>query len=152
MPRLLRIEYETTHFLELKRTGNISTTIAKLKLRMKANAGPAKLVSKIKCQYNICPFLGVDQLLTKAVMKHTHKLFEEIKVMFKDLPSRIESNMYPEFRRRKKRRFHPMIVEEIMHISKNSKVGIMAGLSMIRDMMPWLYDVGIETLRILDSN
>jgi len=34
MPRLLRVEYENTYFLELKRTGNIST-IAKFKLRMK---------------------------------------------------------------------------------------------------------------------
>ncbi len=80
------------------------------------------------------------------------KLFEEIKVMFKDLPSRIEGNMHPEFRSRKKRRFHPMMMEEMMHMSKNSKVGILVGLSMLRDGMPWLYDMGIETLRVIDSN
>ncbi len=80
------------------------------------------------------------------------KLFEEIKVMFKDLPSRIEGNMHPEFRNRKKRRFHPMMVEEMMHMSKNNKVGILVGLGMLRDVMPWMYDVGIETLRKIDSN
>ena len=80
------------------------------------------------------------------------KLFEEIKVMFKDLPSRIEGNIHPEFRSRKKRRFHPMMMEEIMHMSKNSKVGILVGLGMLRDAMPWLYDVGIETIRKIDSN
>lgn len=79
------------------------------------------------------------------------KLFEEIKVMFKDLPSRIEGNMHPEFRSKKRRRFHPMMMEEMMHMSKNSKVGILVGLGILRDAMPWLYDVGIETLRKIDS-
>lgn len=79
------------------------------------------------------------------------KLFEEIKVMFKDLPSRIEGNMHPDFRNKKRRRFHPMMMEEMMHMSKNSKVGILVGLGMLRDAMPWLYDVGIETLRKIDS-
>jgi len=80
------------------------------------------------------------------------KLFEEIKVMFKDLPSRIEGNMHPKFRRMEKHRFHPMMIEEMMHMSKNSKVGILVGLGMLRDIMPWLYDVGMETLRSVDSN
>lgn len=79
------------------------------------------------------------------------KLFEEIKVMFKDLPSRIEGNIHPEFRSKKKRRFHPMMMEEMMHMSKNNKVGILVGLGMLRDTMPWIYDVGIETLRKIDS-
>jgi len=79
-------------------------------------------------------------------------LFEEIKLMFKDLPSRIEGNMHPEFRSRKKRRFHPIMVEEIIHMSKNNKGGILVGLGMLRDVMPWMYDVGIETLRKIDSN
>ena len=80
------------------------------------------------------------------------KLFEEIKVMFKDLPSRIEGNMYPEARNHKRRHFHPMMIKEMMHMSKNNKVGILVGLSMPREGMPWLYDVGIETLRKADSN
>ncbi len=79
------------------------------------------------------------------------KLFEEIKVMFKDLPSRIEGNMHPEFRSKKRRRFHPMMMEEMMHMSKNSRAGILVGLGMLRDAMPWIYDVGIETLRKIDS-
>ncbi len=80
------------------------------------------------------------------------KLFEEIKVMFKDLPSRIESNMNPEFRSQKKRRFHPRIVEDILHMSKNNKLGILVSLNIIREIVPWVYDTGIETLRIIDSN
>ena len=80
------------------------------------------------------------------------KLFEEIKVMFKDLPSRIEGNLHPEYRNRKKRRFHPMMIKEMIHMSNNSKLGILVGLSMLRNMMPWLYDVGTDTLRKIDSD
>ena len=80
------------------------------------------------------------------------KLFEEIKVMFKDLPSRIEGNFKPEYRSRKKRRFHPMMIEEMMRSSKNGKVGILIGLGMLRDTMPWLYDVGVDALRTIDSS
>ena len=97
---------------------------------------------------------AIDENISESSIKDNSsaKLFEEIKVMFKDLPSRIESNMHPEYRNRKKRRFHPMMMEEMMHMSKNSKVGILVGLGMLRDVMPWLYDMGIETLRVIDSN
>jgi hypothetical protein len=45
-----------------------------------------------------------------------------------------------------------MKMEEMMHMSKNNKVGILVGLGMLRDVMPWMYDIGIETLRKIDSN
>jgi len=79
------------------------------------------------------------------------KLFEEIKVMFKDLPARIEGNIQPEYRKHKSRKFHPMMIDELMHSSKGGKTGILIGLGMLRDSMPWLYDIGIETLRTIDS-
>ena len=80
------------------------------------------------------------------------KLFEEIKVMFKDLPSRIEGNYHPEYINRKKRKFHPMMIEEMMRSSKGGKVGIIMGLGMLRDIAPWIYDMGMETLRVIDSS
>lgn len=79
------------------------------------------------------------------------KLFEEIKVMFKDLPARIEGNFQPEYRNRKKRKFHPMMINEMMNSSRGGKVGILIGLGMLRDIMPWLYDVGVDALRMIDS-
>ena len=79
------------------------------------------------------------------------KLFEEIKVMFQDLPSRIESNMNPELRSRKRRRFHPMMIEEMMHMSKNRYIGIMMALSFFREPMPWLYEMGMETIRTIKT-
>lgn len=75
------------------------------------------------------------------------KLFEEIKVMFQDLPSRIENNINPESRNRKRRRFHPMMLEEMMHMSKNRYIGIMMALSFFKEPMPWLYEIGMDTIR-----
>ncbi|ABV38352.1 hypothetical protein Ssed_3748 [Shewanella sediminis HAW-EB3] len=92
--------------------------------------------------------------LPKVVDKNSDasaKLFEEIKVMFKDLPARIGGNLQPESRKRKNRNFHPMMIDELMHSSQNGKVGILIGLSMLRDGMPWLYDTGVDVLRTIDS-
>lgn len=76
------------------------------------------------------------------------KLFEEIKVMFQDLPSRIENNIRYDNKEKRKRRFHPMMVEELCHISKNSTAGILMGLSLFKDSpTPWIYDFGIETIK-----
>jgi hypothetical protein len=77
------------------------------------------------------------------------KLFEEVKLMFENLPSRIENRIEPEFRRRR-RKFHPMIFEEIMHIGMEYKDPTLAFLVMIsiyKDDFPWLYEIGLDTYR-----
>jgi hypothetical protein len=78
------------------------------------------------------------------------KLFEEIKVMFQDLPSRIETNVRIDNRDRKHRKLHPMLIDELCHMPKNSKGGIMMALSLFRETsMPWIYDIGIETVKAI---
>lgn len=79
------------------------------------------------------------------------KLFEEIKVMFQDLPSRIENNIDPDYRMRKKRRFNPVMIDEMIHSSKNPKTGIFIALGFIREPLPWLYEAGLETMRKIES-
>jgi hypothetical protein len=79
------------------------------------------------------------------------KLFEEIKVMFQDLPARID-NKISRGSNERKQRFHPMMIDEICHTSKDPTVGIMIGLSLFRDSsMPWIYEMGFELLKILKS-
>jgi hypothetical protein len=73
------------------------------------------------------------------------KLFEEIKVMFQDLPSRIDRTSRSEGKRRK-RNFHPMMIDELLHISSNPKTGLKIALSLYRDKMPWIYDEGVALL------
>jgi hypothetical protein len=81
------------------------------------------------------------------------KLFEEIKVMFQDLPSRIEKNIEGLPRQSKNRRkFYPEYLEEFAYISKDSSIGVMAVLSMFRDSnTPWIYDLGMDVIRFLRS-
>jgi hypothetical protein len=76
------------------------------------------------------------------------KLFEEIKVMFQDLPTRIENNVRIDNRDRRRRKFHPVMIDEICHINKNSNAGILMALSLFKETpMPWIYDIGLETLK-----
>jgi len=76
------------------------------------------------------------------------KLFEEIKVMFQDLPSRIENNVRIDNRDKKRRKFHPMMIDELCHIPKNPLAGILIALSLFKETsMPWIYDIGIETIK-----
>ncbi|TRX61462.1 toll/interleukin-1 receptor domain-containing protein [Fulvivirga sp. M361] len=83
----------------------------------------------------------------------TPKLFEEIKVMFQDLPSRIESRIDPEYRdRKRRRRIHPRMIEELFHMTPNPTIGILMALALVKDKMPWLYELGTETLRVIKSD
>jgi len=81
------------------------------------------------------------------------KLFEEVKIMFESLPSRIEHRIDPEFKRRK-RRFHPMMFEEMMHVgikSGDSNVGFLIMISFFKEDFPWIYEIGLETYRNLKT-
>lgn len=74
------------------------------------------------------------------------KLFEEVKLMFKELPSRIE-NVSIRTSARKERRFHPAMIEEILHhpFSKrmDPKITLQIILSPFKNDFPWIYDAGI---------
>lgn len=86
------------------------------------------------------------------------KLFEEVKVMFRDLPSRLDSELGDEARARRRpkfRRFHPMMIKELMHIGGGKRpdpaVGMLVIASLFRDDAPWLYELGLEAYRALKS-
>jgi len=86
----------------------------------------------------------------------TAKLLEELKVMFRDLPSRVEDRLSDydlKSRRRKPRRFHPRMFEDIMHMSdpESGPINILVFASLIRDDAPWLYEIAIESYRALTS-
>lgn len=82
------------------------------------------------------------------------KLFEEIKIMFENLPSRIENRIEPDIKRRR-RKFHPMMIEEMMHFglkSGDSSLGFLMMLSFFKEDFPWLYEIGLETYRGLKNS
>lgn len=78
------------------------------------------------------------------------KLFEEIKLMFQDLPSRIDGRVSEAMEpRRKRRRMHPMMIDEMLHMSGlvEEPVGLLLMLSFVREDMPWIYEAGLELYR-----
>lgn len=80
------------------------------------------------------------------------KLFEEIKIMFQDLPSRIDRNVYSESVKRNRKRFHPMFFEEMIHTSEDESLGFLMALSFFKEDMPWGYEIGIETLNKIKNS
>jgi hypothetical protein len=80
------------------------------------------------------------------------KLAEEMKA----LPSRVAERLAEAgdpIRRRRMRRFHPMMFEELMHMSGDpgDPVGILMAASFVRDDAPWLYELAMEVYRAVKS-
>jgi len=85
------------------------------------------------------------------------KLFEEVKIMFQDLPARIDgkiTDVVNPIRRRRIRHFEPFIFEEIAFRGKKENGRALAWLvfiSLFRDDLPWIFEVGMEVYRAIKS-
>ena len=88
------------------------------------------------------------------------KFFEEIKVLVRDVPDRVTSELGNDFRSRrmrKRRRFHPMMFEELFHHPMFRESPERAGLpvlmmfSLLRDDYPWLYELGVQLYRAIET-
>lgn len=80
-------------------------------------------------------------------------LFEEVKIMFQELPARIKHDVIREqnLRRHGPRRVHPGMVEEIVdHVTRGearpSLLAIIAS-SYVRDDLPWIYEIATQAYR-----
>ena len=84
------------------------------------------------------------------------KMFEEVKVLVRDLPERVQGQMAGGRARRRFRHFHPMMLEELMHhpairAARNPGLPLLIFLSYFRDDFPWLYELGLDLYRALQS-
>jgi len=84
------------------------------------------------------------------------KIFEEIKVMFKDLPGRIERRVDPEssMNRKRMRRMHPIFMDEMLHMTGKEfgdNLGPLIIGSFFKEDFPWLYEVAAEVYRKSES-
>ncbi len=85
------------------------------------------------------------------------KVLEEMKLMVRELPSRIEQRVIerPDRERPHRiRRFHPMMIDEMTHmVSRRASdpIGILIIASLVRDDFPWLYELGLEAYRAAKS-
>ncbi len=87
----------------------------------------------------------------------TARLFEELKVIIRDMPSRLEKRLSdPRFRERRRKilHFNPMVLEEMMHMMPNGPgdpAVILMATSMFRDTAPWLEVLGREAYNAMKS-
>jgi len=87
----------------------------------------------------------------------TARLLEELKVIVRDMPSRLEkrlSDPRSRERRRKFRHFHPMFLEELMHMMPNGPKDpavILIATSLFRDEAPWMEVLGREVYDAMHS-
>lgn len=88
------------------------------------------------------------------------KLFEEVKVMVRELPERIDDRVRSVAKRgslKRLRRFHPMMFEELLFhpaLGKSHHGAAAAWLlflSVFKDDVPWVYEIGLELYRALRS-
>ena len=91
---------------------------------------------------------GLEIKETKLDSDAAAKLFEEVKIMFKELPTRIERVSLKTNSKEPKKFMHPGILEELIHYSMRfeSKIGLQMILSPLKNDFPWIYDGAIETL------
>jgi hypothetical protein len=82
------------------------------------------------------------------------KLFEEIKVMFRDLPDRLQGQLHDSLgsRARKRRRMHPMMLMDLLHHQPMEEEGSLAVgwlmvISTFKDETPWLFELGLDVYR-----
>jgi len=85
-----------------------------------------------------------DEYLSES--SSSAKLFEEIKEMYQDLPDRISQSIVHEKRRNFRHMFHPEMLHELMHFSKDKRVAMLMALSLVKEDFPWLYEAGRDML------
>jgi len=95
---------------------------------------------------------GGKKVAKEEVDDPVAKLGEEMKA----LPSRVAERLAEAgdpLRRRRIRRFHPMMLEELLHMSgdPHDPVGVLIAASLVRDDAPWLYELAMEVYRAVRS-
>lgn len=100
----------------------------------------------------LTPGAGKKDAKQEADDSPVAKLVEEMKALPSRVVERLSETGDP-FRRRKMRHFHPMMFEELMHMSgdPSDPVGILMAASIFRDDAPWLYELAMEVYRAVKS-
>jgi hypothetical protein len=102
----------------------------------------------------------VSQPLARVDETSVAKFFEEIKVLVRDVPDRVASELGTDPRMRsmrRRRRFHPMMIEELFHhpmfreSSDNAGLPLLMMFSLVREDFPWLYELGVQLYRAIEE-
>jgi hypothetical protein len=82
------------------------------------------------------------------------KMFEEVKLLVRDLPERVQGQ-FPGQRRRRRFKVPPMMMMEefghnpMLREAGGPAFGLLVFLGLYRDDFPWLYELGLELYRAL---
>jgi hypothetical protein len=82
------------------------------------------------------------------------KLVEEMKALPSRVAERLAESDGTSLRRRRMRRLHPIMLEELLHTSgaePGDPVAILLVASLVRDEAPWLYELTMEVYRAVKS-
>ena len=109
-----------------------------------------------KAQEILEEILELSRINQKLIRNPDGSLSSSLDDMASMLRSLVERTDQPDdpISLRRMRKLHPMMLDELMHFSLaegNSLVGAQMALGLVRSQMPWVYDVGIETINILRS-
>ncbi|MCE5303419.1 MAG: toll/interleukin-1 receptor domain-containing protein [Planctomycetaceae bacterium] len=110
---------------------------------------------------------NVETILKKSSCKTTRddaqtvdnplaKFLEEIKGTVRDLPAKVADAVVEAgepVRRRRLRRFHPRMIEEIMHMGgePDDPIILLMMASVVRDEMPWFYEIAAEVYHAIKN-
>lgn len=114
-------------------------------------SSPIELQSP-KAQEILEEILELSRINQKLIRNPDESLgsnIEEMNARLEELIKRTER-----FGDRRIREFHPMMMDELMHLSspmRKGYVGIQMALALVRNQFPWIYDAGIEVVNILRS-
>jgi len=93
----------------------------------------------------------LNQKLLRSPDSRYAKEMEQMSMMIMELQKRF-SKREDDYLGRKRRKLHPMFIEELLHMSprfEKNYTGFQITLSLFRNDYPWLYDAGLDLVRVL---
>jgi hypothetical protein len=96
-----------------------------------------------------------EEAPTERHMRPQHEILEELVAGVRGLDSRFRdlegiADAMPRSRRRMRRRFHPMVFEEMAHMASeegDDPISLLMFASLMRDDLPWLYELIVDVYR-----
>ncbi len=95
----------------------------------------------------------LNQKLLRSPDSRYAKEIEHMSMILMELQEKL-SNRDEGILRKRRRKHHPIFIEELLHISsrlENNYTGLQVILSLFRNDYPWLYDAGLDLVRVLRS-
>jgi hypothetical protein len=92
-----------------------------------------------------------NQKLLRSPDGEFTKEVESIKLLLEKFTKRLDLDDDPR-RSKRNRKMHPMFIEELMHLSprfEKNLSGFQITISLFRNDFPWLYDAGLDVVRVL---